>query len=131
MRKLVAIGFVSALVIGSIWMAPSVGAATRITGMSHTHPEGESFSYVCAKVKGRVGTRFVAMATGPAVVNDTVRFKMPQKGVKKVVFEIEAAGEYTVKVRRANRNRVLASESYDVPSPPPGGAAQGPFPCVG
>ena len=128
-RKLLSGLIISGLVLAMMAITPTLTAAARITAMSHTHPEGENFSYVCAKVKGRPGTRYVAKAEGPAVLDGTVRFKMGQSGVRKVTFEIEAAGDYTVKVRRASRDRVLAKDTYSVPPPPPDGAAQGPFDC--
>lgn len=129
-RKLLAGFVVAGMVLALMAITPTLSAATRISGMSHTHPEGESFSYVCAKVRGRAGTRFVAKAEGPAVVDDTIRFRMGNSGTRKVTFQIESAGSYTIKIRRAARDRVLASDTYAVPAPPPDGAEQGPFSCI-
>lgn len=130
MRRLLAGTIVCGLVALMMAITPALAAGTSIRGLSHTHPEGENFSYFCGKIKGTPGTRYIAKASGPAVVDDTVRFKMGSKGVRKVVFEIEAAGEYTLKVRKASRQRILDQDSYMVPPPPPGGDAEGPFPCV-
>lgn len=129
MRRLLAGTIVCGLVALMMAVTPAL-AATSIRGLSHTHPDGENFSYFCGKIKGRPGTRYVAKASGPAVVDGTIRFKMGNKGIRKVVFEIESAGQYTLKVRKASGERILAEDSYNVPPPPPGGAAEGPFPCV-
>jgi len=109
---------------------PAIGAKRhKIVQLSHEHPEGESFSYFCGKLKGKPDKRYRVEAEGPAVTSGPVKFRMPKSGAKKVTFEIEAAGTYTMIMMNTSETRVYDEKSYDVPSPPPGGAAMGPFAC--
>ena len=128
MRKLLAAG---SLVVLSLSMSPAIGGeSAAINGMSHQHPADQDFSFVCAKVRGPAG-RYIATIDGPAVREPMKSFRLrgTSLGKKKVTFIIEAAGEYTVTLRKASRERILDTKSYNVPAPPPNGAALGPFRC--
>lgn len=128
-RRLIGALLVPLVLIGGGLSSPALArkAKATIEGMSHTHPEGLDYSYVCAKIKGKAGRRLTVTATGPAVSDDPITFKA-RRGVRTVSFEIEAAGPYTITVTNPS-GKVLDSETYTVPPPPPGGPAQGPFPC--
>ena len=130
-KRLLILGLVAALGAATAVVEPAIGSKShRITALSHEHPKGESFSYFCGKLKGRAGKRYKVEADGPAVISEPMKFKMPKSGTKKVTFEIEAPGTYTMILMSAATGHVYDTESYEVPSPPPGGAAMGPFACT-
>ena len=102
----------------------------RIAGLSHEHPTGQNFSYLCGKFRGVAGRRYLAIAAGPGLMDDPkVKFQLPSNGPGRVEWAIDSPGMYTVKMRRPGSTRILDRASYSVPAPPPEGAAVGPFRC--
>lgn len=129
-KRLAVLGLIAALGATTAIAEPGFGSARhKIVALSHEHPEGENFSYFCGKLKGKAGKRYKVDAEGPAVTSGPVKFRMPKSGTKKVTFEIEAAGTYTMVMMNTSETRVYDEKSYDVPPPPPDGAAMGPFDC--
>jgi hypothetical protein len=110
---------------GSAGGSASAGRPFRIIAMSHTHPAGQTYSWVCARIKKTVaGTATVTAAHGgPGQLQPK---KIRWKGTRIVAFKITSAGRYTIKVARRGARTV--SKSYTVPDPPD--PANGPFPCV-
>jgi hypothetical protein len=119
-------------ILGSlVFISPAGSGQLRqgIARLSHTHPEGENYSFFCGDVRGVPGRKYIAKAEGPAVPYPTKRFTMGDSGRKIVRFRIEAPGEHTFILKRARRRGNLESRSYNVPPPPPDGDALGPFQC--
>jgi hypothetical protein len=120
-------------------IAVAGGAATgdaaireRIKEMSHYHPPGATYSFVCAHVQGKRGKRAVARISGPYVVGSKrKRFRFPKgnRGKYTVTWPIKSRGRYTLTLSDRESGERLDRDSYFVPSPPPGGARRGPFKC--
>lgn len=110
---------------GSAGSAGSVTRPFRIIAMSHTHPPGQSYSWVCARIKKNVAGRATVTAArgGPGQLQPKV---IRWKGTRIVAFKITSAGKYTIKIAKSGSRTV--SRSYTVPNPPD--PANGPFPCV-
>jgi hypothetical protein len=110
---------------GSAGGSGSAARPFKIIAMSHTHPAGQTYSWVCAKITKTVAGRATVTATrgGPGQLRPkTIRWK----GTRIVAFKITTAGRYTIKVARKGARTV--SKSYTVPDPPD--PANGLFPCV-
>ena len=121
------VGVVAMLSLAS--SAGGTGSAVRpfrILAVSHTHPTGQSYSWVCARIRKNVaGTATVsAVRGGPGQLRPR---RIRWKGTRIVAFRITSPGLYTIKVARRGARTV--SKSYTVPDPTTG-PANGPFPCV-
>ncbi len=96
----------------------------RIIAMSHTHPAGQAYSWVCARIKKTAAGTATVTATrgGPGQLQPR---KIRWKGTRIVAFKITSAGRYTIRVARQGAR--TATKSYTVPEPPD--PANGPFRC--
>ena len=110
---------------GSAGGSGSAARPFKIIAMSHTHPAGQTYSWVCARINKTVaGTATVSAVRGG--LGQLRPKKIRWTGTKIVKFKINVAGRYTIKVARQGTRTV--SKSYTVPDPPD--PANGPFPCV-
>jgi hypothetical protein len=112
--------------------APEGNTTGRIARMSHYHPPGASYSFVCARVKGTRGKRAVAKVTGPAVASDPrhrFRFPRDKEGKYTLSWTIRSPGVYYLKLTNPTTGERLDRAQWRVPSPPPAGSRRGPFVC--
>jgi hypothetical protein len=95
--------------------------------MSHTHPVGSTFSWVCAKAMktGKTKATLTVSGAGATVPSEHYTKTIRSGGEKLIRFKIVAAGPY-VFVAKQGRKKVRGS--YTVPDPGTG-PAQGDFPC--
>jgi hypothetical protein len=105
----------------------SSGSAVRITGMSHTHPAGSTFSWVCAKARktGKKKATLTVTGAGAAYPGEKYTKTIASGGEKLIRFKIVAAGPFTFKARQGTKR---ASGMYTVPDPATG-PPNGSFPC--
>ena len=123
-----------AIVVLCLLGAAAVSAAVRnpIREMSHRHPPGADYSFVCAHLKGKDGQRAAATIRGPWVVGENRRkitFSRRHDNWFTASWPIKSAGEYVLTLVDRTTGKRIDRRRYRVPSPPPGGAAQGPFEC--
>lgn len=103
----------------------SVVRPFRIIAMSHTHPAGKSYSWVCAKIDKNTSMKAKVIAMGDWGELPRGRKTIRGKGTRIVRFKITSPGRYTFKVQQG---RQFQYKSYVVPEPP--SPANGPFSCV-
>jgi hypothetical protein len=98
----------------------------KITGVSFTHPDGASTSFVCAKVKKttKAKARLRVSGRGANVPDETYSVTLKGMGTKTASFEISAPGPYTFRLTAGGST---TSKSITVTPPPT--PANGPFAC--
>lgn len=108
---------------GSAGSSESAARPFRIIAMSHTHPTGQSYSWVCAKIGKTTSMKAKVTARNDHSVIGTKTIR--GKRTRIVRFRITAPGKHTFKVAQGTKT---AHKSYVVPPPPD--PAIGPFPCA-
>jgi hypothetical protein len=123
------LGAIAALGACLVCVGVAVAARYPIRAMSHYHPPGADYSFVCGKVKGTPDKRAVGTIAGPYVVGKTTkRFTFPSSGKYTLSWAIKSPGRYRLTLRKRSGD-LIDRDSYVVPSPPPGGEREGPFRC--
>lgn len=111
---------------GSAGGSGSAARSFRIIAMSHTHPAGQDYSLVCARIRTKTRGAKTAKVTarGDAGVIGTRTIRAKRNETRLVAFKINMPGRYTFKLKQGANT---SYKSYTVPAPDP---AIGPFPCV-